>query len=106
MQLTLWLDVSWDIDNGWLAFLGSDPKDDRVIADNDASDSDAGLGIMLREKNYENILPQKSHLYELFLAELAAGFERSFDAVRSVSLLTTIEGISQICRSNLILYAF
>ena len=104
MQLTLWLDVSWDIDNGWLAFLGSDPN--RVIADNDASDSDAGLGIMLREKNYENILPQKSHLYELFLAELAAGFERSFDAVRSVSLLTTIEGISQICRSNLILYAF
>jgi len=60
-----------------LAFLGSDPKDDRVIADNDASDSDAGLGIML---------------YELFLAELAAGFERSFDAVRSVSLLTFILG--------------
>lgn len=56
-----------------MAFLGSDPKDDRVIADNDASASDAGLGIML---------------YELFLAELAAGFERSFDAVRSVSLLT------------------
>jgi len=48
-----------------LTFLGSDPKDDRVIADNDASDSDAGLGIML-----------------------AAVFERSSDAVRSVSLLT------------------
>ena len=56
MQLTLWLDVSWDIDNGWLTFLGSDPKDDRVIADNDASDSDAGLGIMLMGKDYENIL--------------------------------------------------
>jgi len=51
-----------------LAFLGSDPKDD-----NDATDSDAGLGIML---------------YERFLSELAAMFERSFVAVRSVSLLT------------------
>ena len=50
IQLTLWLDVSWDIDNGWLAFLGSDPKDDRVIADNDATDSDAGLGILLKGK--------------------------------------------------------
>ena len=36
-----------------------------------------------------------SHLYELILSELAAVFERSFDAVRSVSLLTTIERISQ-----------
>ena len=58
IQLTLWLDVSWDIDNGWLAFLGSDPKDDRVIADNDTNDSDAGLGIMLKRKKdfHEKIL--------------------------------------------------
>lgn len=52
MQLTLWLDVSWDIDNGWFAFLGSDPKDDLVIADNDASDT--GLDIML--KGYKTLI--------------------------------------------------
>ena len=103
MQLTLWLDVSWDIDNGWLAFLGSDPKDD-----NDATDSDAGLGITLKGKKdfYENILFQKSHLYELFLSELAAMFERSFVAVRSVSLLTTIERISQMSIQFELVYAF
>ena len=77
-----------------------------MIADNDATDSDAGLGIMLREKNYENILPQKSHLYELFLSELAAMFERSFVAVRSVSLLTTIERISQMSIQFELVYAF
>ena len=49
MKLTLWLDVSWDIDNGWFAFLGSDPKADLGNADNGASD--AGLDMKLSGAN-------------------------------------------------------
>ena len=37
------------MDSGWLAFLGSDPKDAFEIADSDASD--AGLDIFLKIKN-------------------------------------------------------
>ena len=37
------------MDSGWLAFLGSDPKDAFEFADSDASD--AGLDIFLKIKN-------------------------------------------------------
>ena len=59
------------MDSGWLAFLGSDPKDAFEIADNDASD--AGLDIFLKLKICMNInddLLKMSHLYKLSLTAL------------------------------------
>ena len=58
------------MDSGWLAFLGSDPKDAFEMADNDASD--AGLDIFLKLKiciNNHDFL-KMSHLYKLSLTAL------------------------------------
>ena len=58
------------MDSGWLAFLGSDPKDAFEFADSDASD--AGLDIFLKLKicmNNDDFL-KMSYLYKLSLTAL------------------------------------